>query len=163
MSADRMLREIVVAPSRSSARAMDTSSESPSTLSEIPRVLSPRSEPPEPTREPNRRWFSNEDYDLFVWFDELGAIRKFELCYDCSDVERALTWSPLGGYRRWRVDTGEATGLNYDMTPILVPDDAEFPKDRVTAAFAQAANTVEPTILSFVVQRLQDVPLSEQH
>ena len=50
-----------------------------------------------------------------------------------------MTWSPLGGYRRWRVDTGEAT-----------------------AAFAQAANTVEPTILSFVVQRL-DVPLSEQH
>jgi len=74
-----------------------------------------------------------------------------------------LTWSPLGGYRLWRVDAGEATGLNYDMTPILVPDDAEFPKDRVTAAFAQAANTVEPTILSFVVQRLQDVPRSEQH
>ena len=52
---------------------MDTSSESPSTLSEIPRVLSPRSEPPEPTREPNRRWFSNEDYDLFVWFDVAGS------------------------------------------------------------------------------------------
>ena len=146
-----MLRERVV--------ATDVSSELSSILPTLFRVHEPRP----PTREQHRRWFSNEDFDLFVWFDELGAIRKFELCYDCSDVERALTWSPLGGYRRWRVDTGEATGLNYDMTPILVPDDAEFPKDRVTAAFAQAANTVEPTILSFVVQRLQDVPLSEQH
>ena len=146
-----MLRERVV--------ATDVSSELSSILPTLFRVHEPRP----PTREQHRRWFSNEDFDLFVWFDDLGAIAGFELCYDRSDVERALSWSPIRGYRHWRVDTGEATGLNYDMTPILVPDDAEFPKDRVTAAFAQAANTVEPTILSFVVQRLQDVPLSEQH
>ena len=158
MSAYRMLREIVVAPRRSSARATDVSGESPAILSALPRVLSPGSEPSKLARERNRRWFANEEFDLFVWFDDLGAVRKFELCYDRADVERALTWSPTRGYRHWRVDTGEATGLNYDMTPILVPDDTEFPKDRVTAAFAEAANALEPTIRSFVVQRLQEVP-----
>ena len=145
-----MLREIVV--------ATDVSSELPSI-----RVLSLWSEPPRPTRERHRRWFSNQDFDLYVWFDDLGAIRGFELCYDRSDVERALTWSPTGGYRHWRVDMGEATGLNYDMTPILVSDDTEFPKDRVIAAFVTAANALEPTIRSFVVQRLLEVALSVQH
>jgi hypothetical protein len=125
-----MLREIVFAPSGSSAPATDA----------------------------NSRWFSNEDFDLFVWFDDLGAIRAFELCYDRSDVERALTWSPARGYQHWRVDTGEATGLNYDMTPILEPDDAQFPKERVTAAFLAAANGLEPAIRSFVAERLQEAP-----
>jgi len=145
MSAYRMRRERVV--------ATDVSSELPSILPTLFRVNEPR----QPTREQHPRWFSNEDFDLFVWFDDLGAIAGFELCYDRSDVERALSWSPIRGYRHWRVDTGEATGLNYDMTPILEPDDTDFPKDRVIAAFVEAADALEPTIRSFVVQRLQEV------
>jgi hypothetical protein len=104
-----------------------------------------------------RRWFANNDFDLFVWFDGVGAISWFELCYDRSDVERALTWTPTRGYEHWRVDTGEATGMNYDMTPVLVPDDTEFPKDRIIAAFVEAASTLEPTVRSFVLQRLHEV------
>jgi hypothetical protein len=108
-------------------------------------------------REQHRRWFSDDDFDLFVWFDGLGAISWFELCYDRSDVERALTWTHTRGYEHWRVSAGEATGMNYDMTPILVPDDSEFPKDRIIAAFVKAASTLEPTIRSFVLQRLHEV------
>jgi hypothetical protein len=48
--------------------------------------------------------------------------------------------------------------MKYGMTPILVPDNAEFPKGRVIAAFAEAANGLEPTIRSFVVERLQQFP-----
>ena len=107
------------------------------------------------TRE-RRRWFSDDDFDLIVWLDSRGAIRWFELCYDRSRVERALTWTPTHGYQHWRVDTGDASGLNYAMTPILEPDDTEFPKDRVIAAFVAAADALEPTLRSFVVQRLQE-------
>src|SRR5437867_12356143 len=105
MSANRMLREIVVAPSRSSARAVNR------------RRLSPR-----------YLAFSLRGVNLLsrrVSRAVAGSPTRTSICYDCSDVERALTWSPFGGYRRWRVDTGEATGLNYDMTPILIPDDDE--------------------------------------
>jgi hypothetical protein len=111
----------------------------------------------QPRRERNRRWFSDEDFDLIVWFDGRGAIARFELCYDRSDVERALTWSPTRGYRHWRVDTGDASGLDYAMTPILEPDDTDFPKDRIIAAFVEAADALEPPIRSFVVQRLHEV------
>ena len=108
-------------------------------------------------REPHRRWFSDDDFDLFVWFDGVGTISWFELCYDRSDVERALTWTPIRGYEHWRVSAGDDAGMNYDMTPILVPDNTEFPKDRIIAAFAAAANTLEPTVRSFVLQRLREV------
>jgi hypothetical protein len=109
------------------------------------------------TGEQHRRWFSSDDFDLIVWFDGFGAIAQFELCYDRSDTERALTWSPTHGYRFWRVDTGDASGYMYGMTPILEPDDTEFPKDRVIATFVEATDALDPAIRSFVVQRLQEV------
>jgi hypothetical protein len=111
------------------------------------------------TGEQHRRWVSSDDFDLIVWFDGLGAIAQFELCYDRSDVERALTWSPAHGYRYWRVDSGDASGYMYGMTPVLEPDTAaEFPKDRVIATFVKATDALDPAIRSFVVQRLQEVP-----
>ena len=107
--------------------------------------------------EQHRRWFSSDDFDLIVWFDARGAIVQFELCYDRSDVERALTWSPTHGYRYWRVDTGDASGYMHGMTPILEPDDTEFPRDRVIATFVEASDGLDPAIRSFVIQRLQAV------
>lgn len=112
----------------------------------------------QPAGEQQRRWFSSDDFDLIVWFDALGAIAQFELCYERSDVERALTWSPTHGYRYWRVDTGDASGYMHGMTPILEPDNTEFPKDRVIATFVAASDGLDPAIRSFVVQRLQAVP-----
>ena len=116
-------------------------------LSEITTSQSPN--------EPHRRWFSDEDFDLVIWFDDLGAIAAFQLCYDRSKVERALVWS-TGGFRHYRVDTGESTPLR-NLTPILVSD-GEFSKDRVIAAFLEAGNALDPTIRSFVAQRLQECP-----
>jgi hypothetical protein len=114
----------------------------------------------QPTHEPHRRWFSNDDFDLVVWFDDVGAIAGFQLCYDRSKVERALTWNTVDGYRHFRVDTGEATPLK-NLTPLLVSS-PEFPKDRVIAGFVEAANALEPTIRSFVIERLQEVAPCER-
>jgi hypothetical protein len=115
------------------------------------------------TGEQRRRWFSSEDFDLIVWFDGQGGIAQFELCYDRADVERALTWSPTHGYRHWRVDTGDASGYMYGMTPVLEPDDSGFPKDRVSATFAEASEGLDPAIRSFVIERLREAtaPISE--
>ena len=52
------------------------------------------------TREPRRRWFSDDDFDLVVWFSDSGVIVGFELCYDRSRVERA----------RWSGVTSAGTG-----------------------------------------------------
>jgi len=107
-------------------------------------------------REPRRRWFSDDDFDLVVWFSDSGSIAGFELCYDKSHAERALIWSSSDGYGHFRVDTGERTPLK-NLTPILVADGA-LAKDRVIAGFLEVSKNLDPAIRSFVIARLQEYP-----
>lgn len=40
-----------------------------------------------------RRWFSDGDMDLIVWYGPGGEeISGFQLCYDKKSVQRCLTW-----------------------------------------------------------------------
>ena len=48
--------------------------------------------------EPRRRWFSSPDLDLIVWLDDADTMLGFQLCYDKSRGERALTWRADRGY-----------------------------------------------------------------
>ena len=57
--------------------------------------------------EAQRRWFSDDFFDLIVWFDESKNIVGFQLCYDILKISRALTWHQDGGYSHNRVDDGE--------------------------------------------------------
>ena len=44
--------------------------------------------------DPRRRWFSSDDMDLIVWYDDSDAPIGFQLCYDKLRSERALRWEP---------------------------------------------------------------------
>ena len=40
-----------------------------------------------------RRWFTDKDFDLIIWYDYNNKnIDGFQLCYDKSNYERVLTW-----------------------------------------------------------------------
>ena len=41
-----------------------------------------------------RRWFTDENMDLIVWYDDssTGRITGFQLCFDKKSVQRCLTW-----------------------------------------------------------------------
>ena len=69
-----------------------------------------------------RRWFTDSDFDLIVWYegqDEDGPIAGFQLCYDKQGAERALTWRRATGFSHEKVDDGE-TGRR-----CLIEDDAD--------------------------------------
>ena len=40
-----------------------------------------------------RRWFTDEEFDLIVWYGDDRSLVGFQLCYDKQDRERALTWT----------------------------------------------------------------------
>ena len=105
--------------------------------------------------DPGRRWFFDEDFDLIVWQSDDSAVTAFELCYDKSSFERAITWNPEQGYGHFRVDSGEDNPMR-NRTPILVTDGA-FPKAEVIARFTQASIDLEPAIRAFVLERLQQL------
>ena len=89
-----------------------------------------------------------------MWFSPSGSIARFELCYDKSRAERALTWNDAGRYGHFRVDTGEPTPLK-NLSPILVAAGA-LSKDRVIAEFLAVSAHLDPAIRSFVVARIQE-------
>ncbi len=101
-----------------------------------------------------RRWFTDHDFDLIVWYaDETQReITGFQLCYDKTRHERALTWKRAEGYLHNRIDDGELP-FGSKRTPILVPDGA-FARDTVRDQFIGAAMNVDPEIVQFVVAKL---------
>jgi hypothetical protein len=103
-----------------------------------------------------RRWFTDEYFDLIVWYDDDRRLIGFQLCYDKEDRERALTWTLAHGFQHDRIDSGEVPGRS-KMTPIIVADGV-FNAGPVAERFREASATIEPGIASFVFARLKEYP-----
>lgn len=100
-----------------------------------------------------RRWFSDDELDLIVWYDDIDAVVGFQLCYDRQGKERAFTWDEQYGLRHALIDGGEQSPLRND-TPILVgggvPDAAGALK-----CFRERSAGVDPDIVALVSLRLE--------
>ena len=106
--------------------------------------------------EGRRRWFTDDYFDLIVWYDLSGELAGFQLCYDKARTERALTWRRDQGYSHERVDEGEIPG-RAKMSPVLVPDGA-FPRNGVAERFFEASAQIDPEIRELVYDRLLRFP-----
>ncbi len=53
-----------------------------------------------------RRWFTNEIFDLFIFFNKNNMLVQFQLCYIKRDNEHVISWSEKSGYAHDRIDTG---------------------------------------------------------
>jgi hypothetical protein len=103
--------------------------------------------------EPRRRWFSSADLDLIVWLDDADEIVGFQLCYDKTRGERALTWRRGRGYDHMAVDDGESGPGQYKSTPILVAD-GFFNRQRVMELFLESSEGVPEDIRKMVAELL---------
>jgi hypothetical protein len=103
-----------------------------------------------------RRWFTDEYFDLIVWYGEDRRLVGFQLCYDKQDRERALTWTREHGFQHNRIDSGEVPGHS-KMTPIIIADGA-FSRDPVAERFRRASAHIDPEIASFVFDTVKGFP-----
>ena len=103
-----------------------------------------------------RRWFSDADFDLIVWYEDESCrnLTGFQLCYDKRSRERCITWKPGGSYQHHLVDDGEVP-FSAKMTPVLVADGA-FEQSRVLEQFTAAAEKVDPEIRDTVTAALRE-------
>ncbi|UCF98712.1 MAG: hypothetical protein JSV89_04035 [Spirochaetaceae bacterium] len=107
-----------------------------------------------------RRWFTDEYFDLIVWYEKDGAaVRGFQLCYDKGYNERALTWWRDGGFDHRRIDDGELPG-RMKMTPVLVPDGA-FDFTTIAERFQRNSEKIDPEIRSLVYDTVMRYPRGE--
>ena len=113
------------------------------------------------TRQNNRhmrkRWFSDSDMDLFIWFRQQVPAR-FQLSYNKRSQEHAITWDSETGFSHNRVDSGEQeTCFKYKMTPILLAD-GDFDAATIARDFLRASENIEESLADFIFARLLEHP-----
>ncbi len=107
----------------------------------------------------DRRWFSDDYFDLIVWYESEGQIHGFQLCYDKTGRERALTWSQERGFLHTAVDSGESKPTA-NRTPVLVTDGA-FPFEQVRREFTTRSSLLPAEIRELVLVRVRDYENSQ--
>lgn len=103
-----------------------------------------------------RRWFSDPQLDLIVWYTADGGIAGFQFCYDKSLAEHALTWRRGRGFRHDAVDDGESVPGQPKSTPVLLPD-GDVPFGRILDKFQRNAAELDPAIAHFVEHVLREI------
>ena len=106
--------------------------------------------------EPHRRWLTDEHLDLVIW-DEESEIVGFQLCYDKSHGERAVTWKLESGFTYNGVDGGEDRAGRYKGTPILIAD-GSFDAQRVAAIFHGQSGDLDAKSSDFIYLKLLEYP-----
>ena len=97
------------------------------------------------------RWFADRDFDLFVWYNPDNSFFGFQLCYQKSKDEKALTWKSTTGFAHERVDLGSKERAN--VTPLLVTDSV-FPKEKVARMFLERSQEIDSIISDFVYNKI---------
>jgi hypothetical protein len=103
-------------------------------------------------KEPKRRWFADDYFDLIVWFDKRGEIIGFQLCYDINGDEHALTWGERTGFSHQRVDDGERQ-RPYKATPILVAD-GSCDYAAISQFFEERSSAIDERVAKLVLDKI---------
>ncbi len=112
-----------------------------------------------------RRWFTDDDFDLIVWYDArraeappdpVAGLKGFQLCYDKTGRERALTWTLEHGFQHNRIDAGEIPG-HAKMTPVIMAD-GDFSHETVAEMFRARAAGIDPALARFVYAAVKGYP-----
>jgi hypothetical protein len=103
-------------------------------------------------KEPRRRWFADDYFDLIVWVGKKGEFIGFQLCYDKFGDEHALTWHQKTGFAHHRVDSGELQ-RPYKATPILVSD-GSLDLVGIFNLFTERSRTIDQKVASFVLGKI---------
>lgn len=101
----------------------------------------------------HRRWFHDDEFDLYTWENYDGVLQGFQLCYAKLGKERALRWSPEVGYSHEGVDTPEDKPGRY-MSALFVADGV-FDPNGVGSVFEHAALEMPEKVRNFVLERIR--------
>jgi len=104
--------------------------------------------------EPKKRWFSNSNMDLFVWFNDDDEIVSYQLTYNKPNDEKALTWSEEHGFSHLGVDDGARPG-KYPASPLLVADGVLKPS-KIISMLKENSGELAPSIEKFIISGIEE-------
>jgi len=101
-----------------------------------------------------RRWFSDENLEIVVWYEESGAIFGFQICYDPRERPRALTWTQKRGFSHAAIDGGEDKPTS-NRTPMLSPSH-DYDAAKLRDAFQSASGGLPAHERTFIEAKLTE-------
>ena len=107
-------------------------------------------------RDQNRRWFTDNDMDLFVWYSRLTPI-GFQLSYNKQSYEKVICWEIDKGFQHYGVDAGEIEPIKYKMSPIFAAD-GDFDTYAIAREFLHNSDHIETTLADFIYAKLLEYP-----
>jgi len=102
---------------------------------------------------PQKSWYTDDFFDLFVWSAEGQGIIAFQLSYDKNGAEKMLSWNQRSGVGHSKVDDGEQHQLRQKASPILVRDGPVA--DTLAVNFQNASKNIDPEVVRFVLDKLE--------
>jgi len=105
-----------------------------------------------------RRWFTDDHWDLYVWFRKDGNYSGFQLCYGKPDSEHALTW--MDGSDPTHTGVSESspgrTGAGNMEAAILVADGA-IDAAGVAGRFWRESREIDSDVRKYVIVKLKEL------
>ena len=102
--------------------------------------------------EPRKSWYTDDFFDLFVWFDEQDRIVSFQLSYGKPADEKMISWNKRSGITHARVEDGEQQSGRQKAAPILVRDGPVA--NTLSDNFRSASSAIDPQVASFIIEKL---------
>jgi hypothetical protein len=102
----------------------------------------------------DRRWLSDDFFDLVIWYRPDDTIYGFQLCYDKPFWERAFTWMSDRGFSHMELESGDPISPP-NQTPILVSD-VSFPADRVLYEFTRRGSALPVQVRQLVTDKIAE-------
>jgi hypothetical protein len=103
-----------------------------------------------------RRWFSDENLDLFVWYDASQRILGFQLCFDKNTrAERALTFTEAEGYC---LDHVSAESSVCDMASPVLVGAGEVSRRQLLAELGERGASLERSLYEYLWEKLEACP-----
>lgn len=109
----------------------------------------------------NRRWFSDSDMDLYIWFNREVPVR-FHLTYNKQVRSRSISWNTETGFERMRLAQIEVVALAMGVSQFLDPrfstDSQDTPGSVLARRFLHASEQIAPWLADFIYARLLEYP-----
>lgn len=93
-----------------------------------------------------KRWFTDANMDLFVWFEEQRPV-CFQLSYKQQQQEHSISWHINAGLSHTLINHQTSYPANDDFNPSHIARD-----------FLRASNNIETALADFIFARLIEYP-----
>jgi len=103
-----------------------------------------------------RRWLTDADMVLFVWFRD-QAPTGFQLSVGKASVEYSISWKHDTEFSHHCIDDGENRPGRYKMTPIML-DQTEINMCQIARDFLAASDAMDSALANFIYACLLEHP-----